>query len=93
MKTKPTHEIRLGTIKAVVWKNDTESRGPRFNVKLTRIYKEGDTWKSTESFGRDDLLVVSKVADKAHSWIHQQEQQAAASKPPPVDKKPESAGQ
>ena len=88
MKTnnKPIHEVRLGAIKAAVWKNETETRGPRFSVKLSRIYKDGDDWKSTEIFGRDDLLQVSKVADQTHSWIHQQEQQELADKRPPTDK-------
>ena len=79
--TRPTHEVRLGAIKAAVWRNETET-GARFNVKLSRIYKDGDTWKSTDSFGRDDLLLVSKVADQAHSWIHQQEQVELGSKQP-----------
>ena len=27
-----------------------------------------DEWKQTQSFGRDDLLVLAKVADQAHTW-------------------------
>ena len=73
-KTKPTHEVRLGHVKAAVWKNEVEN-GVRFNVTFSRIYKDGDNgWKSTDSFGRDDLLTLGKVADQAHSWIHEQNQ-------------------
>ena len=72
-KQKPTHEIRLGFIKAALWKNETTS-GVRYNVTLSRFYREGEQWKTTDSFGRDDLLVLAKVADQAHSWIHQQTQ-------------------
>jgi len=72
-KIKPTHEIRLGSIKAAVWKNDTEA-GVRYNVTFSRLYKDGDQWGSTESFGRDDLLLLAKVADLAHSWIFTQTQ-------------------
>jgi hypothetical protein len=86
MNTKPIHEVRLGAIKAAVWRNENETSGPRFNVKFSRFYKDGDIWKSTESFGRDDLLVVAKVADQTHSYIHQREQEEAAGKPPPADK-------
>jgi hypothetical protein len=82
MKTKPIHEVRLGAIKAAVWRNETETGGTRFNVQVSRIYKDGDAWKSTDSFGRDDLLPLAKVADQAHSWIHQQEQQETAGKLP-----------
>ncbi len=69
---KPAHEIRIGAIKATIWKNETSS-GPRHNVTLSRIYKDGEEWRSSESFGRDDLLTVAKVADLAHTWIHEQE--------------------
>jgi hypothetical protein len=73
-KQKPIHEVRLGSIKAAVWKNETEA-GVRYNVTFSRIYKDGDqNWQSTDSFGRDDLLQVAKVADLAHSWIFQQGQ-------------------
>ena len=68
MKNKPTHEVRLGLIKAAVWKNETET-GTRYNVTFSRLYREGDQWRSTDSFGRDDLLLLAKVADQAHSWI------------------------
>jgi hypothetical protein len=37
-----------------------------------RIYKDGNDWKTTDSFGRDDLPLVAKVADLAHTWIFQQ---------------------
>src|ERR1035438_7933417 len=63
-KQKPIHEVRLGFIKAAVWRNETES-GVRYNVTFSRIYKDGDNWKSTDSFGRDDLLLLGKVADQA----------------------------
>jgi hypothetical protein len=65
---RPAHEIRLGAIKASIWENQVNDM-TRYNVSLARIYKDGDQWKSTESFGRDDLLIVAKVADRAHSWI------------------------
>lgn len=76
-KDKPIHEVRLGAIKAAIWKNDT-ANGVRYNVTLSRIYKdrEDNQWKSTDSFGRDDLLVLAKVADLAHTWIHQQGHEA-----------------
>lgn len=70
-KNKPAHELRLGPIKAVVWANNTEY-GVRHNVTITRLYKDGKDWKTTDSFGREDLPLVSKVADLAHSWIYQE---------------------
>jgi len=72
-KTKPIHEIRLGAIKAAIWENET-TNGTRFNVTVCRLYKDGEAWKRTESFGRDDLLVLAKVADQAYTWIVSQSQ-------------------
>ena len=76
---KPIHEIRLGAIKAAVWKNETAS-GSRYNVTLSRLYRDGDQWKTTDTFGRDDLLLVAKVADQVHTWIFQQGQEAEKAK-------------
>lgn len=75
-KDKPIHEVRIGAIKAAVWKNEVTG-GVRYNVTLSRLYKdrEDDQWKSTDSFGRDDLLVLAKVADAAHTWICAQHQE------------------
>ena len=63
---KPVAEVRVGAVKAAIWPNTTESGAVRHNVTFSRIYKDADgNWKSTSSFGRDDLLVVAKVADLA----------------------------
>ena len=85
--SKEASALRFGSIKAAVWRNDTET-GVRYNVTFSRLYKEGDQWKSTESFGRDDLLLLGKVANDAHSWICQRSQEqddsAKAAVLPPV---------
>jgi len=68
MKAQPIHEVRIGTIKAAIWRNETEA-GTRHNVTFSRIYREDDRWHSSESFGINDLLVLAKVANIAHSWL------------------------
>jgi len=65
---KPANEIKLGRIKATIWANETSS-GIRHNVSVERLYKDGDKWKTTTSFGRDDLPLVCKALDQAHTWI------------------------
>lgn len=72
MKNKPVQEIRMGRIKVAVWENETEN-GSRYNVTLSRLYKdpEDDSWKSSESLGRDDLLIAAKVLNQTHTWIYQ----------------------
>ncbi len=70
-KQRPAHEVRLGRIKATIWANQNDN-GTWYNVTLSRSYRDGDEWKSSSSFGRDELLTVAKVADLANSWIHGQ---------------------
>jgi len=71
MAKQPAHEVRFGMIKAIVWQNQTKT-GDRFNVTFIRIYKNGDRWVESQNFGRDDLLLVAKAADHAHTWIFEQ---------------------
>ncbi len=73
-KQQPVHEEKLGLIRASIWKNNT-AQGVRFNVTLGRLYRDGTQWKTSESFGRDDLPLVEKVCDRAHSWIFAQVQE------------------
>ena len=70
-KSRPVHEVRLGKVRASIWENETQN-GPRHNVTVSRLYKDGDDWKDATSFGRDDLLLVAKVCDQAHTWIFEQ---------------------
>ena len=70
-KKRPVHELRLGRIRAAVWENSTQN-GTRHNVTVSRLYKDGDDWRDSTSFGRDDLPLLAKVADLAHSWIFEQ---------------------
>lgn len=65
---KPVEELRLGTIKAAIWQNESKN-GTRYSVRITRLYKDEDEWKTSDSFGRDELPLVAKVADLAHTWI------------------------
>lgn len=74
-KQKPTHTIRFGTIKAAIWSKQTEN-GTLFNVTVARLYRQGEGWKLSDSFGRDDLLVAAKVLDLAHTWINEQQLKA-----------------
>ena len=80
-KVRPVQEIRLGRIKAVVWRNETEN-GVMHNVTISRLYKDGRQWKDSSSFGRDDLPLVAKVVDRVHSWIFDQNQEQNGSQKP-----------
>jgi hypothetical protein len=58
-------------IRGAIWQNARDN-GARYNVTFSRLYKDDEGWKTTTSFGRDDLPVVEKAADLAFWWIHQQ---------------------
>jgi hypothetical protein len=69
---RPVHEIRIGKVKAAIWMNQTDN-GPWFNVTFSRVYKTEEGWQSNSSFWRDELPLLAKVADQAHTWIYQQQ--------------------
>jgi hypothetical protein len=68
MASSPVHEIRRGLIKARIWRRRTRS-GMRHSISVTRLFRNGDTWKESTRFGRDDLPLAIHVLDLAHSWI------------------------
>ncbi len=68
MSRRPVHQIRLRPIKASIWKNQSKA-GELYNVTMCRLYRNGEVWKESSHFGRDDLLLAAKVLDLAHSWI------------------------
>ena len=77
MANRPIHEIRLGSIKAAIWANETKV-GIRHSIKVSRLYRDGENWASTDAFGRDDLPLVSKITDMAHTWIFAETQKGLA---------------
>jgi hypothetical protein len=82
---QPVHHIRHGAVTASIWRQDT-TKGPMFNVTFQRSYKdkESDTWKTSTSFGRPNLLVLSLVAARAYEWINGQKANRPADPKNPV---------
>jgi hypothetical protein len=78
MASKPIHEIRLGRVKAAIWENEV-GNSTRYNTTFVNSYRikeedreAGDNgWRETSSFGRDDLPLLAKLADQAHTWCYQ----------------------
>ena len=74
---RPVHVVRYGVIKVAIWRNvvdNGQNSRPMYNCTVSRSYKERDSddWKDTNGFGYDDLLVLSKALNDAHSWIADQ---------------------
>lgn len=81
-KDRPVKVIRIKNIRANIWANRLEGGAVVYNTTIDRLWKEDPEtdgngrvvkegqWQHSESFGRDDLLLVAKIADLAHSWIY-----------------------
>ena len=65
---KPISEVRIGRVKATIWRNGTDEQ-PSTTSPSRGSTKRAIKWQSTQSFGRNDLLVLAKVADLAHTRI------------------------
>ena len=81
-KDRPVKVIRMKNIRANIWANRLEGGGVNYNTTIDRLWKEEDEtdgsgrvvkegpWQKSESFGKDHLLLVAKIADLAHTWIY-----------------------
>src|SRR5438105_963319 len=73
-KRKPVQTIRLKNIRASIWENHN-AESTWHNVTFSRLYRDqGGAWHSSDNFSRDDLLLVAKLADRAHTWVCEQHQ-------------------
>jgi len=71
MSAEPVFEVRRGLIKVRVWRKRTKA-SLRHTVTVTRLYRNGDVWKESTRYGRDDIPLVRLVLDEAYAWIYQQ---------------------
>ena len=82
---RPVHEVRIGLIKASVRRRRTRS-AVRHSVSVVRLYRDGDVWKESTRFGRDDLPPLRLVLDKVHTWIFKSCQTNGVSQSPVTDR-------
>ena len=71
---RPVQEMRLGCIRVAIWENTGGAHGAWFSVSVARLYKDGERWKESSSFRRDELPVVAKLMEMAYAWIWDEEQ-------------------
>lgn len=73
MANAPIKRFAVGNgIRASIWKNESKQNGAWLSVTITRTYRDGDEYKDTTSFRRDDLLFVAKASELAFSWCLRQ---------------------
>lgn len=73
MKAPLVHEIRRGLLKVRIRFKQTR-QGTRHTIVVTRLFRNGDCWKESSRFGRDDIPLLRLVLDEAQTWIFQQTQ-------------------
>ena len=62
---KPELEIKVGSIQASAWKNETEEGEFHYNISLSRLYKNRQNrWQRTTSFRKNDLSALGEVVAK-----------------------------
>lgn len=65
----PVKTLRIGRIKAAIWENSGSER-TFYSVTFARTYMDEEKkFHDATSFGRDDLLLLSKLADQAHTFV------------------------
>lgn len=62
------HEIRRGLIRVRV-RVQGNPESPRYSLSVVRIYRNGDQWKESSRFGRDDIPLMRLALDEAYGWI------------------------
>lgn len=69
-ENQPVNKVRIGPIEAAIWENRGE-KGTFHSVTFSRSYKKNEEWKNTDSFRAEDLLLLSKTAEKAFDWLYE----------------------
>ena len=73
MANAPIKRFAVGNgIRASIWKNESKQNGAWLSVTITRTYRDGEEYKDTTTFRRDDLLFVAKASELAFAWCLQQ---------------------
>jgi hypothetical protein len=72
-KTKPVAKVRLGSVVAAIWQQVSSEGRVWYSASVERSYfdeKEGK-WKSSNSFSRDEMLLLGKVSSLANTRIYE----------------------
>ena len=70
--SKPVKVFRLRGVSASVFENHAKSNGQDIvfhKVSVQRAYRDGDEWKTTTSFSRDDLPIAQLLMNRAWEFI------------------------
>ena len=62
---RPADTVRISNLEAAIWRRES-SNGSWYSFTLNRSYKDGENWQRSDSFGKDDALLLAKVIDRTH---------------------------
>ncbi|MBX7165924.1 MAG: hypothetical protein K1X74_06205 [Pirellulales bacterium] len=66
----PAYSANVGHIHLSVWENRSENGRTWFNTQVVRRYKDGDTWKDSNSFsGLGDLALLAEAVRLAQKYV------------------------
>ncbi len=75
---QPVKKFRAGQVSAAIWENQTTVNGRQVTMLKTTIerrYKDKDgNWKSSNSFGRNEIQLARHVLQQAFEAILDEEQ-------------------
>lgn len=68
---KPVSKVTIYPVTAAIWGNDNDNGDRFYSATFERSYKdEAGNWQSSASFSFTELLLLAKVADRAHTEIY-----------------------
>jgi len=65
---KPVATLKDRFIKADIWKNGSKN-GDFYSVSISRTYKDGNDYKSANSFSGSDTLVAARLLQGAYDKV------------------------
>ena len=69
---KPEKVFQCGNVQASIWLNErrgNEGKSFFYNVRIEKVYKDGEEWKRTNSFSAWDLPKLQIVAGEAYKYL------------------------
>lgn len=77
---KPVNRFQIRGITASVFRNLSDNGIPFFKVSIVRTFKDGEEFRTTTAFNRDDLPIVCEVSRLAWLDVMKREAEEASSK-------------
>lgn len=72
MSNQPAKKFRIGYVTATVWANEGNGDTTFYTVDISRTFKDGDDYRSTNSLNQADLLNAAFLLQQANRWIIEQ---------------------